>query len=189
MKAIEFHVIGTAPLLMHSDKAADPLSPESKEMAPISKKRVKTEDDHRALAHLEWKAGMYFDATEGPYIPGQNIQKMLILAARSAKQGKAVESAAMVQDNTNRLVYDGPRDLEGLWKRGEEFQDRRSVVVSARRIMRTRPCFRQWELRFTVVFDESRLDEAQIRQFVEYAGRYVGLGDYRPRFGRFVVQE
>ena len=53
--------------------------------------------------------------------------------------------------------------------------------------MRTRPCFEAWELKFIVLFDDTIVEEAQIRSFLELSGRVIGLADWRPKHGRFEV--
>jgi hypothetical protein len=47
--------------------------------------------------------------------------------------------------------------------------------------------FRQWELDFTVHYLPDILNDAQVREAMVTAGRIIGLGDYRPKFGRFDV--
>jgi hypothetical protein len=44
-------------------------------------------------------------------------------------------------------------------------------------------------LRFTINILEEQLPVEAVRKILEYAGRYVGIGDFRPRFGRFEVIE
>ena len=64
-------------------------------------------------------------------------------------------------------------------------RDRRPIGVGRSKTIRTRAMFREWELKFVTVFDPDRLNHGQIVQSMKYAGRYKGLGDHRPRFGRF----
>lgn len=187
MQEINVYIRGTAPLLMHSDKLADPLCEAAKEMSEISSKRKKTDADHRQMALLEWRAGMYHDEELGPYLPAEMLDKMLVVAARSRKRGKDVEAAARCKEDRVKLLYDGPRTQDALWGKQAQFAYRRSVVVSGRRVMRTRPIFRSWEAKYTLVFDEERLNGKDLIEFLQFGGRYCGLGDYRPRFGRFEV--
>lgn len=57
-------------------------------------------------------------------------------------------------------------------------------------VYRTRPRFDSWGLNFTVRYeDEIVKSEAVIREIVDYVGARVGFGDFRPRFGRFVVKK
>jgi hypothetical protein len=44
-----------------------------------------------------------------------------------------------------------------------------------------------WETSFDVTFDPETLNQAQVIQFVATAGAKVGVGDWRPKYGRFEV--
>jgi hypothetical protein len=66
--------------------------------------------------------------------------------------------------------------------------DRRAVVVQRARIMRERPRFDNWGLSFVIETLDEQLPVSAIKEILDYAGK-VGLGDYRPRFGRFIVTE
>jgi hypothetical protein len=60
-----------------------------------------------------------------------------------------------------------------------------SVKVGRVRVMRCRPHFREWGLTADGWLDEDQLNADELRVIVKDAGRLVGLGDWRPRFGRF----
>lgn len=51
--------------------------------------------------------------------------------------------------------------------------------------MRTRPMFRQWMLEAVAELDSGLLSVEQLQAIADDAGSMVGLGDYRPRYGRF----
>ena len=65
--------------------------------------------------------------------------------------------------------------------------DVRPVVIQRNRIVKGRPKFNSWELEFTISFDEKRVKKGEIKQILEEAGATKGIGDYRPKFGRFKV--
>lgn len=74
----------------------------------------------------------------------------------------------------------------------QEFKiDRRPVVIQSSRIVRSRPIFDPWALEFTLEFDEEEVPKDVLKQIFDYAGRFVGIGDFRPScggpFGRFMV--
>ena len=58
------------------------------------------------------------------------------------------------------------------------------------RVMRYRPMFRDWKLTFDVEF-EDEISAEVMKEAFEIAGRYVGIGDWRPqkkgKFGKFQV--
>jgi hypothetical protein len=66
--------------------------------------------------------------------------------------------------------------------------DRRPVVVQKARIMRARPRYDRWRASFTIEFDSQLVpDPKMIVDICADAGTRIGVGDYRPRFGRFKV--
>jgi hypothetical protein len=56
------------------------------------------------------------------------------------------------------------------------------------KIMRYRPIFRNWSLSATVVVNEDVVNINEVKKALIDAGSLIGLGDYRPRFGRFNVE-
>ena len=60
-------ITGTAELLMHNARLANPLDSAAKAMKAISSKRVKTDEDHAEMARLEHFGSLYYDSEIGPY--------------------------------------------------------------------------------------------------------------------------
>jgi len=179
---------GTAPLLMHNTRLADPLDPIVREMKPIMAKRSrKTDEDREALARLEYVGGLYFDPDVGPFVPGENVRQCLRGAAKRSRRGDKVQAGVLVPERVNPLGYTGPRDLDELWK-DANFRTVDSVVVERKRIMRTRPMFRDWALSVEIEFDPEIIDRTELEEFARLAGSIVGIGDWRPVYGRFAVE-
>ncbi|TVR58955.1 MAG: hypothetical protein EA420_16425 [Candidatus Competibacteraceae bacterium] len=183
-KIIEATITGTRPLLMHSDKFADPLNPLTKEHKVLTGKRKKTDEDHEAIAKSEWLGGLYIDS-KGPYLPGINVESALVGGGKLSKLGTQLKRSVEVMDDRCYLQYDGPKDAEGLWNAG--YYDSRSVKVQSARLMRYRPIFRTWACKIRIAFDPDSINREQVLRCLEDAGQYVGVGDYRPKFGRFTV--
>lgn len=191
MKKINLKITGVSPILMHSDRLANPLDPLKKEIAKYTSKRKKTDEDHEEISRIEWLAAMYFDESIGPYLPGRMIKASLINAAKKTKEGPKIRSGLLVATDKARLEYDGSRNQKDMWVSGE-FTDVRSVVVQRARIMRCRPVFRDWSCHVEIIIDESVVDTVDVFRLAETAGAMVGLGDFRPQyggdFGRFSVE-
>jgi hypothetical protein len=171
-------------MMMHNARLADPLDPVVKEIRQYSGKARKTDEDHNMMAYWEFVGGLYFTEGVGPYMPAANLRKVFIEAARKSKQGKNVEQGLFVNTLINPVAYEGPRTIDELWN-DKNFVDRSCVKVQAARVMRTRPIFHKWAVDAVCEFDTSVLDFERIKQFADIAGRYIGLGDYRPLYGRF----
>ena len=175
---------GTAPLLMHNARLANPLDPVVKEIKKITGKRKKTDDDHEAIARLEHMGGLYLDDDLGPYIPAENIHRCLVDAGKKQKLGKAVTQGVLIASPVNPLAYKGPRDSAGLWD-DKRFVSMWSAKVGMQRVMRCRPRFAEWATEATGHIDPEVLDPDELRTVAEIAGSLIGLGDWRPLHGRF----
>ncbi len=65
--------------------------------------------------------------------------------------------------------------------------DLQAVVIQRGRIIRARPRFDKWELNFTIQVMDERITERQLKDILTSAGQYIGIGDYRPKYGLFEV--
>lgn len=186
LESMTVKLVGTNPLLMHSNRGVNTLLPETKALKAVTSKRTKSDEDIEQIARLEWELGMYHDADVGPYLPGEMILACIRDAAKKTKQGKAILEAVFLDDAKVKLAYDGPRDIKSLWELGT-FYDLRPARVMGRTVNRARPIFPAWSAEFTLVFDGEVINGEDIQRILETAGRRVGLGDYRPTYGRFDV--
>jgi hypothetical protein len=187
MHSIRIRLIGSRPILLNSDISLDRFHPLTREKKRLTDKRRKTDDDEKAIAQLEWRAALYWDDAIGVYIPGVNIDACMLAGAKLSKLGTTVRRGAETVEERCKLIYDGPKDIEGLWAAG--FYDARGVVKNGRsRVMCYRPIFREWSVEATIGFDIKVIDREQVVRCITDGGRFSGLGTYRPRFGRFDVK-
>jgi hypothetical protein len=183
---VRIDITGMTPLLMHSDRLADPLLPESKAFKRVTSKRTKTDADYEDMARMEYLAGLYTDPDTGAVsIPGRNLMKCLIEGARVTKSGPKVERGCVIGADFP-LGYNGPTDPEKLYA-DKNFVSRMTVKVGTARTIRCRPIFRSWTLTATGIIDEAVLSADELSDIARNAGSLVGLGDYRKGggFGRF----
>lgn len=110
------------------------------------------------------------------YIPGVAVQRALTKAAAYSKgRGRAslqkvAAACLMVEPEYIGLGTD------------KYVVDSRPVVVPATkgRIMRHRPRIDKWKVSFKLEWDETLMDEPQIKRIVEDMGKRVGLLEFRP---------
>lgn len=185
---IRFTIESTRPLLMQAETLANPLGAATKAHKAVAGKRKKSEEDYLWLLESEWRNSMYHDAKLGPYLPAINIEACIAEAAKSFKQGKLVKQAVTVLTDQAPLQYEGPRDIKTMYGDGStDFVDVRGVGVNGKKVMRARPIFMRWAAEFEVAYMADMIDASDLRKIVEHAGRVIGIGTYRPRFGRFAV--
>lgn len=177
---------GTRPLLMHNGHMANPLNPLSQELAALTKKRKKTIDDYRAIAEVEMKAGLYWHDEVGPFVPADNVFKSFIKGGGRHKLGSTIERSVFIIDDMLPLQYEGPRTVDELIE-DPDFRLEAIVKIGQSKTMRTRPKFDNWSLEATFELDEDELDLHNLETPVKDAGKYVGLGDWRPRYGTYEV--
>lgn len=69
--------------------------------------------------------------------------------------------------------------------------DKRPVVnpTTRGRVIRARPILNEWALKFRIKVLDDQFPREVVKVILDYAGSSVGIGDYRPRFGRFIVTE
>ena len=185
LNTIKVRVIGLRPLLMHADKFANPLDPLTKAHKELTGKRKKTDEDHEAIARSEWLGGMYIDEV-GPYLPGVNLESCLVAGGKLSKLGTQLKRSVEVMDEKCYLIYKGPKTATELWDAG--FTDARSVKVQTARLMRYRPMFREWSCEVELAYDPESIYREQVIKCLEDGGQFCGVGDYRPKFGRFRVE-
>jgi hypothetical protein len=184
---IRITLIGATPLVMHNIRLADPLDPATRALRAVTSRRKKTDDDHAEAARLEFLGCLYLDPDLGPHVPGENIERCLTDAAKITRQGRALQQALFVKSDVNPIAYTGPRDPDGLWA-DANYRLVKAVRVSNARVMRTRPLFRQWAVEADAVFDSSIVSVDDLRTIAETAGSRIGLGECRPRYGRFTAE-
>ena len=114
------------------------------------------------------------------------VEAALVRAAAQRRRAAKARAGLVVRDDP-RLEYKGPRDPRALWA-DPRFRFRVPVRVGVGRVVRTRPRFERWSAELTIEFLPSLLNPSEVRGFVALAGEQVGLGDWRPRFGRFWVE-
>lgn len=185
-KVAKFQLAGMCPMIQHNGDLANPMNPTVKAQKLISGKRKKTEADFEELARLEFFGGLYNDGKLGIVIPAEVLESTINGEARKFKEGPAAKAGMVIMENT-KLIFEGPQTVKEMWEDGR-FTFQKMVVVARARILRTRPIFENWSADIEVSFEDTVCDESQIYKWLVKAGQVVGIGDWRPRYGRFEVK-
>lgn len=190
IETITLRITGKQPLLMHSNRSVNTRDPLVREKNEIARRpaKSKTDEDIDRMNYLEWQLGLYFTPGVGPFVPAHALHACLRDAAKKSKQGALVTEAVWIDEQELPLLYEGPRDMDGLFANGNFF-DERPVGVNGKTVNRVRPIFHRWALKATVTYDAEFINREDVLRIAETAGRRIGLGDYRPTFGRFLVEE
>jgi len=173
-----------SPLIMHNGALADPLNPITQELGRYTSKRKKTLADHEKIADLEFAGGLWCH-DGAPCLPSEAIEAAIYQAASRRRAKQLFKSAVIVRHHA-RLIYDGPQTIEELLK-DQSFRFRSAVAISGRRLIRTRPMFSAWSASAEIAYLPSLVNREDLVDILLIAGDQIGIGDYRPRFGRFTV--
>jgi hypothetical protein len=184
VETIKVRMVGAAPLLMHNGCLADPLDERSINLAAITGKRAKTRADHEEISRLEWFGGLWLN-DKRPCLPAAAVKAALVDAARTRKKGKAATAGLWI-DGPAMLSYDGPSDVRELWE-DPRYRLRTGVRVREATTMRTRGRFPEWSADVTATFLTGVLSKSEVAEFFKIAGFLVGIGDWRPEYGRFTA--
>jgi hypothetical protein len=175
------------------------MHPLSKKLKEISKNRDKKDEHYQAMARIEFEGSLYYQDDIGIYMPSKCLAGSFKSAAKKFKQGK--NTKALTVDcaiGTPLIGYEG-KTSEQLWntlnKNGEQthvFAE--TVVVNRARIVRTRPIFQKWEIKFEVYLNTEILSFDWLKRIIETAGFECGLCELRPEkasgtYGRFTLHE
>jgi hypothetical protein len=194
MKTIKLTIAGVTPLMMHNDRLANPMNEYARQLKEYTSKRAKTDEDYEAIAQIEFLGGIYYSEASGVHIPARNVRKCIEEGAKLQKKGTAIKRGVFVVEDELSLIYQGPKTPKELYRAGT-FVDTRTAGNQGSRIVRTRPIFAPpWGFVATLMYEPAQINEADLRQAIEQAGMFCGLGDYRPipsggSFGKFRIEK
>jgi len=185
---VRFTLTGIAPLILHNGQLANPRAAIVKEIKEYTGKKKKTDYDHDEIARLEWTGSLYKDDDDDLCITADAIDKMLEFAGARLKMKEQVKIAAIAVASA-KLLIDGKKvnRPERLWG-DRNYMHEAMKCVMKKRILRTRPIFREWACTIEVQLDQSEIGVSKFEEILSVGGRMIGFGDERPRMGRFSVK-
>jgi hypothetical protein len=188
LPTLKIQLRGMSPLLCHNGQTADPRNTYAKAMKAISSKRKKVDSDFEELARLEWLAGLYRFGGE-LVLPDYVLESTMIGGAKKSKRGPQAKCGLFFTEHAV-LNFTGKPDvindqtLAEMFDSGD-FTHSIGVRVSMSKVIRTRPIFRNWSCDALVQYDPDVLNLRDVEEIAGDAGKLVGIGDWRPKHGRF----
>jgi hypothetical protein len=169
---VEVTVTGTADFLFHRWSCE---GVEAKSNAAKGSKAKKTDDIESYVYRCE-------DGTIG--IPGEYLRGAIIGAAKFRQDPRSPRKSA--QD----LYKAGIVSLTEVASLGKTTWDKLHqcrVVIQRNAVTRTRPCFlKGWKASFIfMVLLPEYISQENLTEIINDAGRLIGIGDFRPTYGRF----
>lgn len=119
-------------------------------------------------------------------IPGEYLRQSIIHAAKFRQDPRSPRKSAMDLFKAGVIPV---TLLSSLGKPTWDYLDTRRVTIQRNGINRTRPAMKAgWRAEFVLqILTPEYIDHAFLQEVVNMAGRLVGLGDFRPTYGRFNV--
>jgi len=166
---IRAKITGTAPLLHHKCNLGTDEG--------VNKKKDEPHDGKK-----EAEKACYWDDDIGCYLPSCHIEASMREAAKNFKNKRSnhkntVLSSVFIDDEKIPL---GTREYD---------IDIRPVNIQRNKVLRHRPRFDKWSVEFVATVDEDRMSKDLFYDILVEAGATKGVGDHRPKFGRFKVDE
>lgn len=119
-------------------------------------------------------------------IPGEQLRMSIIHAAKFRQDPRSPRKSAMDLYKAGVIVLTA---LSGIGKDTWDYEHKCRVVVQRNGITRTRPALKLgWSVPFEVQINlPEYISPADLNEVIANAGRLIGIGDFRPTYGRFQV--
>lgn len=171
---VEVVIEGSASILFHRWNTE---AVEAKAKAAKGSK-AKKEDD--------WESYLYRDDRGNIAIPGEYLRQSIIEASKYRQDPRSPRKSAR---DLFKAALISLTDLASTGTRDPDYLDRRRVTVMRAGITRVRPALNAgWKAVFQLMIQTPEYISPQmLNGVIVDAGRLVGVGDFRPSYGRFNV--
>ena len=201
MKTLKVKWTGIRPLLMSNPQTvqlSNPYSMTARRVGgEIKAARKKQDEDkmmrlEKEMARNDWEASAYFDDKNNVfYLPDTVIIASIKAGATASKRGRDIDRAVIVNEtevvigtkkhnsldayyDDSAFVLSGPAKIPP--KTGALVWKCRCMIPTG------------WTLEFSVDFEESLIEQRTLIEAMKTAGVMCGIGGWRPKFGRFLVE-
>jgi hypothetical protein len=172
--SVKIEIEGSAAFLFHRGNNE---SVEAKAKAAKGSKAKKSDD-------LE--SYVYRDEDGKLAIPGEYFRMAIVNAAKFKQDPRSPRKSAMDLFKAGIAVLD---EHCSLGTKDWDYLDRRRVMIQRNGVTRERPAMRTgWRVVVTLqVLLPEYISSGLLNEVVQAAGRLVGVGDFRPTYGRYSV--
>jgi hypothetical protein len=117
-------------------------------------------------------------------LPGEYVRGAIVNAAKFRQDPRSPRKSAM---DLFKAAVISLTPLASLGVTEWDYEDRRRVVIQRNGITRVRPAMRAgWKAEFDLLVNlPEYVDQVFLREVLGMAGKLVGVGDFRPTYGRF----
>lgn len=170
----EVEIEGNCPILFHRWSCE---SVEAKANAAKGSKAKKTDDVESYVWRLD-------NGNIG--IPGEYLRQAIINAAKFRQDPRSPRKSAM---DLFKAAVMAETDIADLGAKTWDYLDQRRVTVQRNGLTRQRPAMEKgWKATFHLqVLLPQYVGPQLLHEVITDAGKFIGVGDFRPSYGRFQV--
>lgn len=119
-------------------------------------------------------------------IPGEYLKGSIINAAKFRQDPRSPRKSAM--DLTKAAIV-SLTPLASVGQKAWDYEDKRRVVIQRSAITRTRPALKAgWTITVQLMCNlPEYISPSFLNDLISAAGKLIGIGDFRPSYGRFQV--
>lgn len=167
---IEVKVKGSCPLIFNNPDAINNL--------PSGRNIDRASEEYQEQS---FQCSLYKNK-KGLYQPSEHFERSMELAGNQItfkgkqKYGKVLKGGIIVEPT--QILHP---------KKSKPVHFRKWVVINGCRVLKTRGMLPEWELEFQIRVINDAINFDSLKEILEYAGTYQGIGDWRPKYGRFTV--
>lgn len=192
---------GIRPLIMSNPQTVDDENPyaQASRRLNIAKKKARKKDDEslielsRQQKANDFYASAFFDERAKKFfIRDSTILACIRDAAKDARRGKDIERCVMMEE-TEAWIEGVPavESLEQAFKMDQfRLETPAKIPPKTGALLWKVRCMMPtgWRIKFSLTFDEEIFPGGTMLKILERAGRFIGLGGWRPKFGRFTCE-
>ena len=119
-------------------------------------------------------------------LPGEYLRGSVVMAAKFHQDPRSPRKSAMDLFKAGVVSL---TDLASLGAKDWDYEDKRRVVIQRSGITRVRPAMRKgWKATIELMITTPEyINPEFLQQVITKAGLLVGVGDFRPTYGRFGI--
>lgn len=175
METYDVTIEGTTPLLFNRFIEASIASETKKRPGATKKKDIEDK--------------LYKTPKGKIYTPSTHLRGALINASKQFKiKGKSRSTYSKLVGSSIEI---NPDTIVHKIQKWNDFSVSAVNPNTRGRVLVSRPKMDKWSLDFTLTFPENDIPIEVMKNILDYAGQYVGIGDWRPdkkgKYGKFMV--
>jgi hypothetical protein len=173
---VSIEIVGSCPIIFHRWSCEDVASKAAAKKGSKEKKSDNVE------------SFIYRDSDGDICLPGEYLRMAMVYAAKFKQDPRSPRKSAFDLFKAGVIPLTEMAKINGGTK-GWDFIDQRRVVIQRNGVTRMRPAFlKGWSAEIELMVNTPEYIDYQLfSEVISMAGRLIGVGDFRPTYGRFDI--